>query len=61
MAFFMSFIISAILTFINLGFVENFALIWLINWLKALVVAYPCVLIVAPFATMLTKAICKEN
>ena len=61
MAFLMSFVISGVLTFIKLGLIKGFALVWLANWGKALVVAYPCVLAISPVATRLTKAICKEH
>ena len=59
MAFLMSLVISGVLTFINLGLIKGFALIWLANRGKALVVAYPCVLAISPVATRLTKAIFK--
>ncbi|CAD7289392.1 DUF2798 domain-containing protein [Campylobacter suis] len=60
MALFMSFIISGALSFLNLGLVDDFIKIWIINWGKAFVLAYPCVLIISPLATKMTKAICKE-
>lgn len=59
MAAVMAAIMSGVLTFINLGFVENFAQIWFIGYLKSFVVAYPCVVFIAPIAQKLTQKICK--
>ncbi|MGG7049219.1 MULTISPECIES: DUF2798 domain-containing protein [unclassified Campylobacter] len=61
MALFMSFIISGVLTFLNLGLISNFISIWMTGWGKAFVVAYPCILVIAPLATKLAKMICKEQ
>lgn len=45
---FMSFLISGVISFINLGLVNNFASIWAEAFVKAWAVAYPSVLIVIP-------------
>lgn len=56
----MSFIMSGALVFINLGLVENFFSIWLSSWGKAFVLAYPCIIIIAPIAGKLTAKICSK-
>ena len=60
MALFMSFVISGFFTLTNIGFTDGFSTIWIINWLKALVIAYPCILIITPFATIIAKILCKK-
>lgn len=61
MSFTMSFIMSGVLTYINLGLIGNFFLIWLEGWMKAFVVAYPCVLFIAPIAAKVTKSLIRTN
>lgn len=56
----MSAIMSAVLTYLNLGLVENFISIWFMACLKAFVVAYACVVLIAPIATKITQKICKN-
>lgn len=48
MALFMSFWMSAVISFINVGWIENFVYIWLHAWWIAFVVAFPSVIFVAP-------------
>lgn len=57
MAFMMSFIISGVMLYIAVGFVSNFFYLWMLGWGKALVVAYPCVLVVGPLASKLASKI----
>ncbi|WP_445142883.1 DUF2798 domain-containing protein [Campylobacter sp.] len=61
MSFLMSFVMSGVLTYINLGLVSNFFMIWMTGWFKALVVAYPCVLIVSPIAAKIAKSLCRSD
>lgn len=49
MSMMMSFLMSGVVTFINLGLVDNFLILWLRAFSRAFVVAFPCVLIVVPF------------
>lgn len=56
----MSFIMSGALVFINLGLVDKFFEIWLISWGKAFVLAYPCIIVVAPIAGKITAKICSK-
>lgn len=61
MALVMSFIVSGALVFINLGLVDNFIKIWAISWGKAFVLAYPCVVVLAPIAGKITAKICSND
>ncbi|PCD77975.1 DUF2798 domain-containing protein [Pseudothioclava arenosa] len=51
----MSFLVSGIATFRATGLVENFPQLWIGAWLPSWLLAYPAVLIVAPFARRLTQ------
>jgi hypothetical protein len=57
MAFFMALLMTAVITFINLGFPPNY----FVQWMKAFVVAWPlasCVAFIAvPLARRITAAI----
>ena len=61
MALFMSLIISGVLTYVNLGFADGFFGIWMAGYAKALAVAYPSILVIAPLTTKITKAICVDK
>lgn len=56
----MSFIISGVMLYIAVGLVPGFLGLWMVGWGKAMVVAYPCVLVVAPLASKLARKIVKE-
>jgi hypothetical protein len=45
----MSFLVSGFATLISLGFSPEFALSWLKAWLPSWMLAFPVVLVVAPF------------
>lgn len=45
---FMSGIMSFIITFLNLGFIDEFITIWLNSYWKAFLVAFPIILIITP-------------
>ena len=47
---FMSLIMSGVITLLNLGWVDDFLLRWLIAWISAFVVAFPAILLVMPVA-----------
>ncbi|WP_228026754.1 DUF2798 domain-containing protein [Campylobacter californiensis] len=61
MALCMSFVISGVLTYINLGLVDGFVKIWLKGYAKAFVIAYPTLLVLTPFVTKLAKMICIDK
>ncbi|MFO7594051.1 MAG: DUF2798 domain-containing protein [Pseudomonadota bacterium] len=46
----MSFIMSMVITFINLGWVEDFIQRWMDAWLSAFLIAFPTTLLVLPIA-----------
>ena len=48
MALFMSFLMSAVISFFNIGLPENFIAIWMKAWFMAFIVAFPIVMFVAP-------------
>ncbi len=57
---FMSFIMSGAITFINLGFVDNFIKIWIHAWIIAYMIAFPTILLVFPFARKLAVKIASK-
>ena len=48
MGTFMSGFMSLVITFINLGLIDNFIMFWLGAYWKAFVIAFPTILIVIP-------------
>lgn len=57
---FMSLIMSGAISFINLGFVDNFITIWFHAWVVAYAIAFPSVLIVFPIARRLAMKIASK-
>ena len=49
----MSFIVSGIATARNAGFAHDFLSLWISAWLPSWLIAFPVVLVVAPFARRL--------
>ena len=49
MSLMMSFLMSGVITFINLGFVDQFVMLWFKAFIRAFAVAFPCVLMIVPF------------
>jgi hypothetical protein len=49
----MSFIVSGIATFRNAGLVDGFFGMWINAWVPSWLIAFPIVLVVAPFARRL--------
>ncbi|MBX7491164.1 DUF2798 domain-containing protein [Helicobacter turcicus] len=61
MSVFMSFIMSGIITFLNLGFQADFFEQWLLEaFPKAWVVAFPIVFFLAPCVAKLTEFLMRE-
>ena len=61
MSAFMAFIISFAMTYLHFGFVDGFVQIWIVEYLKAFIVAYPAIFFVAPLAAKLANLICKSK
>ena len=61
MATLMTFIMSGVVSFLNIGLVDNFLSIWALAFIKAFIVAFPSVLMVVPIVRRLVKKIIKEN
>ncbi|RXK11644.1 hypothetical protein CP965_12800 [Halarcobacter mediterraneus] len=61
MSLFMSFIMSMVITFINLGFVDDFVIRWMEAFFKAYVCAFPIVFFVAPAVQRITNKLIKEE
>ena len=61
MASLMTFIMSGVVSFVNMGLVDNFLHIWAGAFVKAFVVAFPSVLIVVPIVRRLVKKIVRED
>ena len=62
MALFMTGLMSLVITWLNLGFVDKFIYIWLQAYWKAFIIAFPIVLIVMPFVKRFVKfLVIKEN
>lgn len=61
MSSFMSFFMSGIITWINLGFVDHFVLIWLEAFWKAFTIAFPTVFFVVPAVRKLTMRLLRAE
>ena len=59
MALSMSCVMSALITYINVGSVA-FPMPWLKNWMVAFVIAFPAILLLAPFGQKLIARITVE-
>lgn len=53
----MSFIMSMVITFLNLGWVEHFISLWMHAWLSSFLVAFPTILLVLPIARNLVRIV----
>jgi hypothetical protein len=51
----MSFLMSLVITFINVGLVDNFIVLWLQAFWRAFIVAFPAVMTVVPLVRKLVK------
>lgn len=54
MSLLMSCLMSGVITFINLGLIDNFFAIWMEAYWKAFVIAFPIIYVVAPIVHKLT-------
>lgn len=54
----MSLIVSGVATFRAIGLVSDFGLIWLTAWAPSWSVAFPTVLVVAPFVRRMVAKVC---
>ena len=61
MSAFMALIMSFMLTYFHFGFVDGFVQIWIVEYSKAFIVAYPAIFFVAPLAAKLANLICKSK
>jgi hypothetical protein len=57
MSFIMSGMMSCIVTFINVGAVENFLFIWLKAWSMAFIIAFPILLLLTPMVKRLVSLV----
>ena len=55
MSMFMSGFMSFIITYINLGFIDNFIFLWLNAYWKAFIIAFPTIFIIVPQVRKLTQ------
>ena len=56
----MSGLMSFVITFINLGFVDGFVLKWLDAYWQAFVIAFPTIFFVVPYVRKLTQFLIKK-
>ena len=61
MALFMTFLMSSIITYTNLGFVDGFIFKWMEAFYKAFIFAFPIVFFVAPTVQKLTNKLIKQK
>ena len=57
----MAFTMSFIMTFIHVGWVDNFLLIWLRGFAIGLIVAFPTSLVAVPLAKKIISKLNEEN
>lgn len=61
MSLFMSFFMSGVITFINMGLIEGFIGLWGEAFIKAFVVAYPTIMVVVPQVRRIVKVVVRQN
>lgn len=61
MALLMSCIMSLLISFFNVGLVNNIIYIWLKAWAFAFVIAFPTVMMIAPLVNKLVDLVIKEE
>lgn len=61
MSMFMSWLMSFVITLINLGFVDGFFMLWMAAFIKAWFVAFPTVVVVVPQVRKIVKLLVKEQ
>ncbi|WP_267463305.1 DUF2798 domain-containing protein [Thiomicrorhabdus heinhorstiae] len=55
MALLMSFLMSGVISAMNVGIPENFLIIWFHAWWTAFIIAFPSVLFVSPIVRRITN------
>jgi len=55
----MSFVMSLVMTFVSIGFVPDFLIIWAKSFFIGFIVSLPVALIVAPIAEKIVKKVLK--
>ncbi len=58
---FMSFIMSGVISLINLGLVDNFIEVWFHAWIVSYAIAFPSILLVFPTARKLAMKIASKE
>ncbi|MCW8841305.1 MAG: DUF2798 domain-containing protein [Gammaproteobacteria bacterium] len=53
----MSFLMSMVITFLNLGWVEDFLARWMYAWATSFLIAFPIILLVLPIARSIVARI----
>lgn len=61
MSLFMSFLMSGVITLINIGAVEGFLLLWFLAFVKAFLVTFPTILVVVPQVRKLVGLLVEKN
>jgi len=61
MSLFMSFLMSGVITLINLGLVSGFILFWLEAFWKAWLIAFPIILVVVPQVKRVVRIVVRDN
>ena len=59
MAFAMSFLMSLVMTYVSIGFVSDFLIIWLKSFVIGLIVSFPIALFITPIAAKIVKMVAK--
>lgn len=57
----MSFLMSGVITWINVGWIEGFGKLWFVAFIKAFVVAFPTILLVVPQVRKLVKMLIDDT
>ncbi|MDD5051575.1 MAG: DUF2798 domain-containing protein [Sulfuricurvum sp.] len=61
MSGFMSFVVSGIITYINLGMIETFIQRWFHAWIIAYSISFPSLLIISPIAVKISFIIASKE
>ena len=61
MAFAMSFLMSLVMTYVSIGLVPDFLIIWMKSFLIGLVVSFPIALFITPIAAKIVKTVVKTQ
>ena len=59
MAFAMSFFMSLVMTYVSIGLVSDFLIIWLKSFVIGLIVSFPIALFITPIAAKIVKMVVK--